>query len=93
MSEADDMNICHFCGNRNLRVAVIQYTYRHAGKFLIVDDVPCTKCEYCGEAYFKAEVLKRIEKEFNAIYYQGKKAKQKLSVPVERFAQIGELTA
>ena len=93
MSEDDDMKICHFCGNRNFRVTAIQYTYRNAGKFLIVDDVPCTKCEYCGEAYFKAEVLKVIEKEFNAIYYQGKKAKQKLHVPVERFSQIGELTA
>ena len=93
MSEDDVMKICHFCGNRNFRVTAIQYTYRHAGKFLIVDDVPCTKCEYCGEAYFKAEVLKRIEKEFNAIYYQGKKAKQKFYVPVERFVQIEELTA
>ena len=71
----------------------VQAQSRDAGKFLIVDDVPCTKCEYCGEAYFKAEVLKRIEKEFNAIYYQGKETKQKLSVPVERFEQIGELTA
>ena len=102
------MKIRHFCGNRNFRVTATQYTYRHAGKFLIVNDVQCTKCEYCDEAYFKANVLKRIEKEFNAIYYdllntlsacggvihyQGEKAKQKLYVPVERFVQIGELTA
>ena len=88
MSE-DNMKICHFCGNKNFRDATIQYTYKHEGKFLIVDDVPCTQCEYCGELYFKAKVLKHIEKEFNAIYYQGKKSKKKLYVPVERFVEIG----
>ncbi len=83
------MKMCHFCGNKNFRVAAIQYTYRHADKFLIVEDVPCTKCEYCGEAYLEAKVLKLIEKEFNAIHHQGKTAQKELQVPVERFAQLG----
>jgi len=54
--------VCNFCGNKNFRIKKVQYIYRHDGKFLIVNDVPCEECEYCGEQYFKSDVLKKIEK-------------------------------
>lgn len=54
----------------------------------MVDNVPCEECEYCGEQYFKAEVLKKIEENFGAIYFSGKKAKKEVTVPVEEFAEI-----
>ena len=79
---------CSFCGNKNFRERHVQYIYRHDHQFLVVDNVPCEECEYCGEQYFKAEVLKKIEKDFNAIYSSGKKAKRELKVPVEEFVEI-----
>jgi hypothetical protein len=49
---------------------------------------PCEQCEYCGEQYFKAEVLKAIEAEFNAIHFHGKKIKTEIRVPVEPFLEL-----
>lgn len=80
--------ICNFCGNKNFKEKHIQYIYRHDDQFLVVNRVPCEECEYCGEQYFKAEVLKKIEKEFKEIYFSGKKAKREVKVPVEEFMEI-----
>ncbi len=54
----------------------------------MVDNVPCEECAYCGEQYFKAEVLKKIEDNFRAIYSSGKRAKKEISVPIEEYADI-----
>ena len=79
---------CQFCGNRNFKEVLVSYTYKHKGKYLLVNDVPCKQCEYCGEQYFRADVLKSIEKEFNEIYLHGKKANRVIKVPVEQYASI-----
>lgn len=80
--------ICSFCGNKNFRERLVQYIYKHDDQFLVVNNVPCEECEYCGEQYFKAEVLKKIEKDFRDIYFSDKKAKREVKVPVEEFAEI-----
>jgi YgiT-type zinc finger domain-containing protein len=80
--------ICNFCGNKNFREKYVQYIYRHNGQFLVVNNVPCEECEYCGEQYFKAEVLKKIEKDFIDIYRAKKKAKRVVKLPVEEFVEI-----
>ena len=77
---------CSFCGNSNLLEVRAQYTYKHDGKMLIVEDVPCEQCEYCGEQYFKAQVLKKIEQDFLDVYSKRRKARSKITVPVEQFA-------
>jgi len=79
---------CHFCGNKNFKETKVQYIYKHDKQFLIVDDVPCEQCEYCGEQYFKGSVLRQIEKEFCRIHIQGKKAKYEVRVPIEQFQEI-----
>lgn len=76
---------CNFCGNKNFKEMKVQYIYRHDGQFLIVNDVPCEQCEYCGEQYFKVEVLKRIEEDFNQVYSNRRKAEKEIRVPVEKF--------
>ena len=53
---------CVFCGHKDLQYSQIQYIYRHNGKFLIVNDVPCLQCTYCGEQYFEGHVLKILRK-------------------------------
>lgn len=82
------MKACNFCGNKNFRERHVQYIYKHNDQFLVVNNVPCEECEYCGEQYFKAEVLKKIEEDFNAIYQSGKKAKKEVKVPVEEYVEI-----
>ena len=77
---------CSFCGNKNFREVRTQYVYRHDGKMLIVDNVPCEQCEYCGEQYFKADVLRRIEQDFHDVYTLRRKAQTNITVPVEQFA-------
>jgi len=79
---------CNFCGNKNFKDVKVQYVYKHDNNFLIVNDVPCEQCEYCGEQYFEGIVLRRIEDEFQRIHIQGKKTKQELRVPIEQFSQL-----
>jgi YgiT-type zinc finger domain-containing protein len=79
---------CNFCGNKNFREKHVQYVYKHDSQFLIVNNVPCEECEYCGEQYFKAKALKKIEKDFMDIYFSKKKTRRKINVPVEEFLEI-----
>ncbi|MGR3311417.1 MAG: type II toxin-antitoxin system MqsA family antitoxin [Candidatus Brocadiales bacterium] len=82
--------ICSFCGNKNFREKHVQYIYKHDGRLLVVNNVPCEECEYCGEQYFKAELLKKIEKDSRDIdiYFSGKIAEREVKVPVEEFVKI-----
>ena len=85
------MKICHFCGNKNFIESKVQYTYRRDNKYIIVDEIPCEQCEYCGEQYFKASILKNIEKEFDEIHSGGKIIKNKIVVPVESYSDISHV--
>ncbi len=76
---------CSFCGHAYAVDKVTQYIYRHDGNFLIVNQVPCQECEYCGEQYFAAGVLKRIEQDFHEIH-EGRRQVPRLNIPVEQFA-------
>lgn len=80
--------VCNFCGNKNFRTKKIQYIYKHNDKYLIVNNVPCEECEYCGEQYFQAQSLKKIETDFNKIHISGKEPKKKIQVPIEEFIDI-----
>ncbi|MDY0091787.1 MAG: YgiT-type zinc finger protein [Candidatus Vecturithrix sp.] len=82
------MQICHFCGNKNFRKRTVQYIYRHNGNFLLVNNVPCVECEFCGEQYFEAAVLKKIEQDYLDIYVAGKPAEKEIRVPCEDFALV-----
>lgn len=77
--------VCNFCGNKNFREISTQYIYKHDGKMLIVDGAPCEQCEFCGEQYFCAEVLKKIEHDFSEVYSSRRKAKAQIMVPVEQY--------
>ncbi len=56
--------VCSFCGNKNFKAKKVQYIYKYNDRSLIVNDVPCEECESCGEQYFGANILKRIERYF-----------------------------
>ena len=78
---------CQFCGNKNFKKNHVQYIYKHDGKMLFVNGVPCEQCEFCGEQYFEGKILHSIEEEFNQIHLQGKKTK-KIQVPVEDYLEL-----
>ncbi|MFO7889322.1 MAG: YgiT-type zinc finger protein [bacterium] len=82
------MKVCSFCGHKELKKKRVQYLYKHNDHFLLVNDVPCEECEFCGEQYFQASTLKLIESEFKSIYSTKKKPKRELTMPVEDFSDL-----
>ena len=81
------MQNCSFCGNKNIKKVQVEYTYKHNGNYMIFHNVPALQCEYCGEKYFDAKVLKQIEQEFISVQ-NGKKASNEISVAVEDFDKL-----
>ena len=55
---------------------------------MVVERVPCLQCEYCGEQYFEASVLKKIEADFSAVALQKKQPLRTMKVAVEDYAGI-----
>jgi YgiT-type zinc finger domain-containing protein len=82
------LKVCSFCGNKNLNSKRVQYIYRRDGSYLIVNNVPCEECDYCGEQYFEAQTLKKIEADFDSIYLTGKEPTKSIQVPVEEFVDL-----
>jgi YgiT-type zinc finger domain-containing protein len=81
------MTQCAFCGNKHLKNTLTEYTFRHDGSYAIFHNVPALQCEFCGEKYFEAKILKQIEDEFHAIQ-SGKQPTDKIVVPVEDFSAL-----
>ena len=79
---------CQFCGQTEFTKKNVQYIYRRDEHFLVVNNVPCEECDHCGERYFAAKDLKRIEAEFDALERGEKMAQKEVSVPVEEFAEF-----
>jgi hypothetical protein len=54
---------------------------------LIMNNVPCQECEYCGEQYFEAAVLRKIEAEYEAVASGRTRNVRCIEVPVEDYVQ------
>jgi YgiT-type zinc finger domain-containing protein len=76
---------CSFCGNRNLSATLTRYIHDQGGDMLIVEDVPCIECDYCGEQYFEISTLKKIEADHLALAAHHKQPSRVLRVAVEDF--------
>ncbi len=89
MSEVSDMiEKCNFCGNRHITPTKTRYIYHRGDQLLVVNDVPCYECDYCGEEYFESAVLKKIEGDFQKIEANNKRPQHIIEVPVEDFSAI-----
>ena len=55
---------------------------------MLVENVPCLKCDYCGEPYFEIQVLKKIENDFKEISSKRKNPLQIMEVPLEEYALL-----
>jgi YgiT-type zinc finger domain-containing protein len=73
---------CDFCdGVVKATVMRIPFHYRH--EVIYVDNVPVQKCRKCGELYFEAAVVKRLE----AIAEKRKSIRTKISFPLRTTAK------
>lgn len=69
---------CHFCGGDVVEKKVT-VDYRWGEELLVVlKGVPAGVCQVCGEKYFKAEVVKKMEQ--TAI--SSEKVEEKIQVPI-----------
>ena len=51
---------CFICRG-NLEKATTTYMTEYNGCYIIIKNVPCTRCTQCGEEYLNGVTLKRIE--------------------------------
>lgn len=69
---------CHFCGGK-VSEQKVTIDYRWGEELVtVIKNVPAGVCEVCGEKYFKAEVVKAMEKTARS----RRKSKEVLQVPV-----------
>lgn len=69
---------CHFCGGEVMEERVT-VDYRWGKELLtVIKNVPAGVCQACGEEYFKAKVVKEMEK----LAHSKEKPKVTIKVPV-----------
>ncbi len=71
---------CTYCDGK-VEEKKIEYDYRRRGNLLIIRNVSAGVCRQCGEAYFKPDVLKRMDQAFHDIFERNKNPEQVLTVP------------
>ena len=75
---------CHFCGGEVLEKR-ITIDYRWGDKLMaIIENVPAGVCQVCGEQYFKAEVVKEMER----IATSEETPKRMLQVPLRELTVV-----
>lgn len=52
---------CMSCKTGNMTEATTTYFSQVKGCYVIIENVPCKKCDQCGEEYFSTSVLERID--------------------------------
>ena len=80
---------CVFCGNNNLTSKTTRYLHQNADDMLMVEDVPCLECDFCGEQYFDIGVLKKIEADHHDITEHRRQPERYVRVAVESFHSAG----
>lgn len=69
---------CHFCGGEVAEERVtVDYRWG-VGLLVVIRNVPAGVCQVCGEQYFKAEVVKEMEK----LAHSQEEADEFLQIPV-----------
>ena len=79
---------CVFCGHKHLSSKTTRYIYQKDQQMLVVEHVPCLECTFCGEQYFDAVVLQKIENDYLAITHQKRQPQRVMQVAVEDFSAL-----
>lgn len=53
--------MCEYCEGKLIHKTVT-ITHRWKGKLVVIEGVPVSVCQLCGERYFAARVIKEIER-------------------------------
>jgi YgiT-type zinc finger domain-containing protein len=73
---------CEYCdGKVHAKKVTVQYRYK--GRLVIIENVPAGVCRGCGERYYDATTLEKME----AIVRLKKAAKRRVVVPIRNFAE------
>lgn len=73
---------CHFCGGEVLEKR-IRVDYRWGEDLIaIIENVLTGVCQICGEQYFKAEIVKEMEK----LVHSKESPKKTIEVPLRELA-------
>ncbi len=73
---------CEHCSGTVRPRRVAREALRHAGGFVILEDVPIGVCDKCGARYLDASVVRRV-----AGIGRGRSPSQRtIAVPVDRYA-------
>ena len=57
----DRPNSCYFCMGK-LKKDLTTIDYRWGDRLLVIEDVPATICQQCGEKYLDSQVYKELER-------------------------------
>ena len=60
--------MCVFCNGR-LEQSTTDYIEKNDNHIILIRDVPCERCEQCGEAFFSTSAVKVIESILNSIQH------------------------
>lgn len=52
---------CLTCKNGNMEPSTTTYFAQLKNCYVIIENVPCMKCEQCGEEFFTTSVLEKID--------------------------------
>jgi YgiT-type zinc finger domain-containing protein len=52
---------CSICKNGSMTESTNAYFTTLNNCYVIIENVPCLKCNQCGEVYYKASVLENID--------------------------------
>lgn len=52
---------CLTCKNGSMKPSSTTYFAQLKNCYVIIENVPCMKCEQCGEEFFTASVLEKID--------------------------------
>ena len=51
---------CHVCGSEESHQALVNEIFQINGRFYLVEQIPATVCDRCGEETFSRETTERI---------------------------------
>lgn len=52
---------CLACKNGTMSASTTTYFAQLSNSYVIIENVPCYKCDQCGEEFFSTSVLEKIE--------------------------------
>ena len=75
---------CSFCGGE-VEEKKIEYDYRRRSHLLVIHDVPAGVCRQCGEKYFQAQTLKKLDQMFHNVFDRQQEPDRILQIPAVSF--------